>query len=574
LKEKAMTEPIHSLDRIKISKPCDADWDSMIGNDQVRFCAHCNLHVTNLSKLTRREATLLVARSKGRLCVRFVQGSGGAVLTKDVPERLHQIVRRVSRIAAGAFTAAVTLSNAAAQNGADRSAMIRPPSVAMDRTVSPGAGARLSGAITDPNGAAVPGVAITVTNRASHTAFEYTTKEDGRYEFVLPEAGLYMVDVEPAGFAKPKPMEFELEANSNQNLNFNLELPEITAEVEITAEGKIQDTVTMGVVAVSEPNEPLIRAAYKDDLNGVLELIPTTADINTHDPYTQTSALAYAVENHNREMVRALLSAGANINSANGSGQTPLMHLGREASVELVRDLIAAGADVKARNESGETVLMNIARACTLDVFKELVAAGARIDGTDNSRNTVLIRAAENDDARVIKFLIESGASLDARNEDGEAALWIAARYGRGEVLKTLIDAGAAINLTASELAEALMLAARNDDSTSVKLLLKAGADPNATDSQKTTVLMSAAEHGTADSVKALIDAGADLNAVNEKGWTAMMNANDVANVRVLLDAGADATIKNNEGETALKMAIRYQQTEIVQLLKSRGVPE
>src|SRR4051812_41406353 len=543
-----MTERVRSLERIKISTPCDADWDSMAGNDQVRFCAHCNLHVTNLSKLTRGEAMLLVNRSQGRLCVRFIQAPGGTVLTKDVPEKIHQIARHVSRIAAGAFTAAVTLSSAAAQNGPRNQTAKPPPVTIVERIVAGNEGARLSGVITDPNGAVVPGVTVRATNRLSHTTFVYSTQDDGRYEFLLGEAGLYVLEVEATGFATPAPTELELKTSSNEIRDFSLDLPVITVGVEV----KSEVPVTMGMVAISEPREPLVRAAYKDDLDAVLELIPTTADVNASDSSTHANALDYAIGNRNREMVRRLLAAGANINSIDESGRTPLMHLEREASIELVRDLLAAHADVNARDKSGETVLMNSVRFCTLEVFKELIAAGGRIDDTDDSRNTVLMAAAENDDVGIIKFLIEAGANVEARNEAGESALRIAARCGRGDVLKALIDAGAAINLNIAELNGALALAATSDVAT-VKLLLKAGADPNAADASKTTVLMVAAEHGRPESVKALIDAGAELNAVNDNGWTAIMNANDVENVRVLLDAGADATIKNNEGETALK---------------------
>src|SRR5262245_55297980 len=110
-----MSDPIRLLDRITVPKPCDADWDSMIGNDQVRFCEHCNLHVTDLSSMTRHEAMRLVARSQGRLCVRFIQSPTGGVITTGVPEKLYRIGRRVSRIAAGAFTATLSLSSAAAQ---------------------------------------------------------------------------------------------------------------------------------------------------------------------------------------------------------------------------------------------------------------------------------------------------------------------------------------------------------------------------------------------------------------------------------------------------------------------------
>src|SRR6266446_718346 len=107
--------PVRSVDRITIPAPCDADWDSMVGDDQVRFCEHCNLHVTDLSAMTRQQAMRLVARSQGRLCVRFIQRPDGGILTRTAPERLYRISRRVSRIAAGAFTATLSLSSAAAQ---------------------------------------------------------------------------------------------------------------------------------------------------------------------------------------------------------------------------------------------------------------------------------------------------------------------------------------------------------------------------------------------------------------------------------------------------------------------------
>src|SRR5438094_5633910 len=112
-----MPKSVRSFDRITIPAPCDADWDAMIGNDQVRFCEHCNLHVTDLSSLTRQKAIRLVARSEGQLCVRYVQRPGGGILSKQASPKLYPITRRISRIAAGAFTATLSLSSAAAQTG-------------------------------------------------------------------------------------------------------------------------------------------------------------------------------------------------------------------------------------------------------------------------------------------------------------------------------------------------------------------------------------------------------------------------------------------------------------------------
>ena len=148
-----MSDQRRSLDQITVPAPCDADWDTMSGNDQVRFCEHCNLHVNDLSSMTRKNAMRLVARSQGRLCVRYVQLPGGGVLTK-APGKLYRIGRRVSRIAAGAFSATLTLSSAAAQTSTRPEASRQPSAIA--KVISPPEqGTSLSGVVTDPHGALV-----------------------------------------------------------------------------------------------------------------------------------------------------------------------------------------------------------------------------------------------------------------------------------------------------------------------------------------------------------------------------------------------------------------------------------
>src|SRR5260370_2750025 len=127
--------PARSFDRITIPAPCEADWDSMVGNDQVRFCEHCSLEVTDLSAMTRQAAMRLVARSQGRLCVRYIQRPDGGIFTRTLPEKLHRIGRRVSRIAAGAFTATLSLSSAAAQTATDSAVGARREQEAIARMI-------------------------------------------------------------------------------------------------------------------------------------------------------------------------------------------------------------------------------------------------------------------------------------------------------------------------------------------------------------------------------------------------------------------------------------------------------
>jgi ankyrin repeat protein len=551
-----------ALDQLTISQPCNADWDSMKGNDQIRFCEHCNLHVNDLSRMTRPQAMRLVEQSRGRLCVRYLRTSKGEILTQDT-RRLFQIGRRVSQLAAGAFTATMSLSTVVAQGRVlreDEKVVQGVPRAGATQTKT---SCVISGVVTDPNGAVIPGLIVTLTNTTTQGENVATSSADGEYEFKDIPAGPYKLKIlsPGGGFKDLELKDIDLPPGATKRLENELQLDETVS-------------VTVGVVAIVDPHDPLIKAAYKNDLVTVLTLLPVAADVNEPDKDTDTTALQYAVQNHNQEMVNALVSAGANLNRANTSGRTPLMFLSDAATPEFVRSLVSAGADVNAADESGQTVLMAAAGSCKLDVLKELIAAGARTDTKTNEGYTPLMWAAMNADPEVVKFLIESGVSIDATNTDGESALLFAARAGKGETLKALINAGAALNLSADDLDDALLSAVGNDDSSTVTILLDAGADANAIESGRKTALMQAAMNGKAPAVEALLKAGADVNAVDDDGWTALMYCDGVDNVRLLLKAGADMTVRNKEGQTALAVAAKAGQEEIVKLLKSRGAPE
>ncbi|MFS8086678.1 MAG: hypothetical protein ACMG6H_13680 [Acidobacteriota bacterium] len=86
------------LDSLSVAAPCPADWDCMMGDDRVRFCGQCNLNVYNLSAMSKAEAESLIARTEGRLCVRYYRRKDGSVITEDCPVGLRALKRRASRI--------------------------------------------------------------------------------------------------------------------------------------------------------------------------------------------------------------------------------------------------------------------------------------------------------------------------------------------------------------------------------------------------------------------------------------------------------------------------------------------
>jgi hypothetical protein len=92
------------LEVIDIPNPCPVEWNEMRGDERVRFCRHCSLHVYNLSEMTRDAAEALVAEREGRLCVRFLRRADGTVITRDCENAWKRAAKRASRLA-GAATA-------------------------------------------------------------------------------------------------------------------------------------------------------------------------------------------------------------------------------------------------------------------------------------------------------------------------------------------------------------------------------------------------------------------------------------------------------------------------------------
>ncbi len=94
-----------SLEGLRVAAPCPADWEGMVGDERVRFCGQCELHVYNLSGMTRREAESLVTRAEGRLCVRFYMRADGSILTRNCPVGLRALKQRASRITRATLSA-------------------------------------------------------------------------------------------------------------------------------------------------------------------------------------------------------------------------------------------------------------------------------------------------------------------------------------------------------------------------------------------------------------------------------------------------------------------------------------
>ena len=72
------------------------------------------------------------------------------------------------------------------------------------------------------------------------------------------------------------------------------------------------------------------------------------------DDYGSTP-LIYAAERGLIEVLKALLTAGADIDKADDYGCTPLIYAAKKCHIEVLKALLAAGADKESVNQAGNT---------------------------------------------------------------------------------------------------------------------------------------------------------------------------------------------------------------------------
>lgn len=260
-------------------------------------------------------------------------------------------------------------------------------------------------------------------------------------------------------------------------------------------------------------------------------------------------------EKGNIRKVTRLLSKGANVNTRDEDGCTPLCSAVFCNHQEVAETLITAGADVNVRLRD-ESVLMRAAWNGWHSTVEQLIAAGADVNAASNSGTTALIKAAAQGHAKIVRCLITAGADVHARNWE-RGALCAAVYHHHPETAQILRAAGASLNLPE---------AAVCGDIERVRQLLAGGVSP---DEGAAITRAAFSDHG--DIVRLLLESGADVNATDDLDNTALHHAvrwgrTDIA--RLLLDAGADVTIDNIDGhETPLILAVWAGRTDCTRLL-------
>lgn len=384
----------------------------------------------------------------------------------------------------------------------------------------------------------------------------------------------------------------------------------------------------------------LIDAINMKDIKMVSYLLEIGLDTNIIDRTTRKAALHHVIDvitldeilklilsNANEisnvvEIIRLLISYGANVNIVDASGNTPLHYATRilslvqivytivdnsytwdaELSIHDITNIICSDYVTKILKKYGDnddsisnihkygykilTVLsdnmkdnsikltrINMFAKITpiMDIIKVLLDNGGRLVANNKFNITPLYNIVSLEFANeIISNFLEDRIDFNERNERNITPLHHASSLTDGEkAVKTLLEHGAHVNaedsIGATPLHNACYVAGSYEIA---KLLIDNGADVNATDKVKITPLHNACCAGGDEIVKLLIQKGAKIDARDIIGNTPLHEAcssNMKRVVELLLSLGANVNASLIDGTTTLHCAAPYP--EIVRIL-------
>jgi hypothetical protein len=102
----------------------------------------------------------------------------------------------------------------------------------------------ITGTVTDPSGAAIPGATVSVVNERTGGAREAVTNEQGSFSFPELEPGMYTVTLNKAGFKKLTERNVELHVADVTALNVKMEIGTASEMVTVEASTLVVNTST------------------------------------------------------------------------------------------------------------------------------------------------------------------------------------------------------------------------------------------------------------------------------------------------------------------------------------------
>lgn len=196
---------------------------------------------------------------------------------------------------------------------------------------------------------------------------------------------------------------------------------------------------------VEDINQPYVKKNVSKPIPFDLDNIPVyllPRDVSDAADENGMTALHFAAQNGNTDVVRYLLENGADIKAQDIKLERAAIHFAAEnGSLECVKFLAEHGADLLDRDIYGTTALHYAAKKNHLDVIKYLVSKKVNYTAKDARGWTAMHYAACGGSIDVIRYLLAKGLNINEPNGTGRTPLFFA--RGNLELRKFMIFNGA-----------------------------------------------------------------------------------------------------------------------------------
>jgi ankyrin repeat protein len=189
---------------------------------------------------------------------------------------------------------------------------------------------------------------------------------------------------------------------------------------------------------VDEDAGRILRALFTSVEDGLRLLDAEPGLLNTRTGLGETPLHYLAVEN-NIEAIKALVERkGADVNTLNDFGGSPLSEAASLGYIELVKYLLSVGAKLQIP-EQKELVLHAAVRSGSTELVKVILDAGAAVNDVESLNETALHVAAEDDRVEIVRLLLTAGADPNAKRIFDETPIDVATRCGATKVQDELL---------------------------------------------------------------------------------------------------------------------------------------
>ncbi|XP_023236380.1 ankyrin-3-like [Centruroides sculpturatus] len=318
-----------------------------------------------------------------------------------------------------------------------------------------------------------------------------------------------------------------------------------------------------------------LQAIRRNNVQQVRRSLEEGINVNAQDTATGRLPLIEATNLGQVEIVKALLTAHADVNLTNIQGTTAL-HVSVNPKVfnkEIVQLFLErSNADYNIQDKvTGSTPVHILCKVCTSaknipmstlhGILKEMVTR-CDLQLQDKLGNTPLhiMAMGKKEDVEAVDIILSARPNINVKNNLGEIPVATAIDHGNFGTALTMLKCEVDVDVRDRSQYTLLHYAAKKNAGQVMKKLLEKGCDPNARDRDGDTSLHIAAGRGLVQVTSILLKhPKTDKNMQNFGGYTPLMCAVDsgfLKTVQLLTAAKCDVRVKCPEtNKTALDMA-------------------